>query len=160
MIWAIFLKINLFPIYNNVAVRNGSVFTGNNHNYFLDIQEEVRVNDKHAWFPVSIYRHLTKSKPTPQDQIRFPTTWKYFLSLMKPICWFNNNQFHCGLIYRYKTNIQTSSQHLHAALFSKTNTVCTSAPCYSFSSQFRIDRLFALSFEAIRWLTTGIVDNP
>lgn len=41
VIWAIF-KINLFPIYNNVAVRNGSVFTGNNHNYFLDIQEEVR----------------------------------------------------------------------------------------------------------------------
>lgn len=42
VIWAIFLKINLFPLYNNVAVRNGSVFTGNNHNYFLDIQEEVR----------------------------------------------------------------------------------------------------------------------
>lgn len=42
VIWGIFLKINLFPLYTNVAVRNGNVFTGNNHNYFLDIQEEVR----------------------------------------------------------------------------------------------------------------------
>lgn len=41
VIWGIFLKINLFPLYTNVAVRKGNVFTGNNHNYILDIQEEV-----------------------------------------------------------------------------------------------------------------------